>query len=142
VREEEQAPTSLPSHACPSTVRLRDLALPFFGTTPMDISYILGREQVSLFWATAAASAPARIAQEGMAAAYGRLLAKNGFPHGSSDRLSFRPRPSNDGERWEDDGGPIATEHIVLVPSKLADKSLVWSTPASAGPSEFKKAWS
>jgi hypothetical protein len=123
-------------------VRLRDLALPLLGTARMDINYILGREQVSLFRATAAASAPARIAHEGMAAAYGRLLVENGFPHRSSERLSFRPGPSNDGERWEDDGGPIETEHAVLVPSKLADKALVWSTPAPAGPSKFKKAWS
>jgi hypothetical protein len=99
----------------------------------MDINYIVGREQVSRLRATVATSAPARIAHQGMAAAYGRLLAENGFPHRSSERLSFRPRASSDGERWEDDGGPVETDHVVLVPSKLADKALVWSTPAPAG---------
>ena len=108
----------------------------------MDINYILSREQVSLFKATAASSAPARIAHEGMAAAYGRLLAESGFPHRSSERLSFRPRASSEAERWEDDGGPMETEHAVLVPTKIADKALVWSTPATASPSKFKKAWS
>ena len=126
---------------CPSTVRLRDFALPLFGAAHMDTNYILGRERVSLFRATAAASAPARIAHEGMAAAYGRLLVESGFSHRTSEQLSSKPRASSEAERWEDDGGPIATEHAVPAPTKLADKALVWSTPAPAGPSKFK-AWS
>jgi hypothetical protein len=47
----------------------------------MDISYILGREQTSLYNASVASSAPARIAHEGLAKAYGALLAANAFPH-------------------------------------------------------------
>lgn len=47
----------------------------------MDINYILGREQTSLYNALQAHSAPARIAHEKLAAAYGQLLADSGFPH-------------------------------------------------------------
>lgn len=47
----------------------------------MDLNYILAREQVSLYNASIAASGPARIAHEGLAAEYGRLLAARSFPN-------------------------------------------------------------
>jgi hypothetical protein len=47
----------------------------------MDLNYILAREQVSLYNASIAASGPARIAHEGLAAEYGRLLARRSFPN-------------------------------------------------------------
>ena len=52
----------------------------------MDINYILGREQTSLYNASVASSAPARIAHEGLAKAYGALLAANAFPHRQPSR--------------------------------------------------------
>jgi hypothetical protein len=74
---------------CLSTVRLRDLALPLFGTAHMDIKYTLGREQVSNDRALAAASAPARIAHEGMAAAYRTILAEEGAaPRSEADNVT------------------------------------------------------
>lgn len=56
----------------------------------MDVNYILGREQTSLYNAAHAQSAPARIAHEKLAAAYGALLADSSFPHRSPITLSFR----------------------------------------------------
>jgi hypothetical protein len=47
----------------------------------VDLNYILAREQVSLYNASIASSGPARIAHEGLAAAYGRLLAGQSFPN-------------------------------------------------------------
>ncbi|WP_277978642.1 hypothetical protein [Sphingomonas phyllosphaerae] len=47
----------------------------------MDLNYILAREQVSLYNASIASGGPARIAHEGLAAAYGRLLAGQSFPN-------------------------------------------------------------
>jgi hypothetical protein len=47
----------------------------------MDINYILGREQTSLHNASIASSSTARIAHEGLAKAYGDLLAESAFPH-------------------------------------------------------------
>lgn len=47
----------------------------------MDLNYILAREQVSLYNASIASSGPARIAHEGLAAAYGRVLAGQSFPN-------------------------------------------------------------
>lgn len=74
----------------------------------MDINYILRREQVSLHNALVAASGPARLAHEGMAAAYGRLLAKSGFPHRNATTVQIGPVTVNERARWEDDGGPAA----------------------------------
>jgi hypothetical protein len=47
----------------------------------MDLNYILAREQVSLYNASIATSGPARIAHEGLAAEYGRLLTSRSFPN-------------------------------------------------------------
>jgi len=47
----------------------------------MDVNYFLTREQVSLHNASIAASGPARIAHQGLASAYGKLLLHEGFPH-------------------------------------------------------------
>lgn len=70
----------------------------------MDVNYILGREQTSLYNAAHAQSAPARIAHEQLATAYGHLLAASSFPHRSSASLSFAA-PSENEDRWADDGG-------------------------------------
>lgn len=56
----------------------------------MDVNYLLGREQTSLYNAAHAQSGPARIAHEELAAAYGALLANSTFPHRSSITLPFR----------------------------------------------------
>jgi len=47
----------------------------------VDLNYILAREQVSLYNASIATNGPARIAHEGLAAGYGRLLAGQSFPN-------------------------------------------------------------
>lgn len=47
----------------------------------MDLNYILGREQTSLHNARVATSSSARMAHEGLAKAYGELLAASTFPH-------------------------------------------------------------
>ena len=57
----------------------------------MDINYILEREQISLHNALIAQSSPARIAHEGLAAAYGQLLAKCAFPHRLPTDLPLGP---------------------------------------------------
>ena len=71
----------------------------------MDINYILGREQISLHNATVAASSTARMAHEGLAAAYGKLLSESGFPHRLSPASSFTFVSVQDSGRWDDDGG-------------------------------------
>lgn len=73
----------------------------------MDINYILRREQISLYNASVAASGPARIAHEGMARAYGRLLAQDGFPHRESLSLRISAVAPEELARWRDDGGSI-----------------------------------
>lgn len=55
--------------------------LPLWWEKNVDLNYILAREQVSLYNASIATSGPARIAHEGLAAAYGRLLAGQSFPN-------------------------------------------------------------
>lgn len=75
------------------------------GGSVMDVNYILGREQTSLYNAAHAQSAPARIAHEQLATAYGLLLAASSFSHRSSVSLSFRAAPSENEDRWADDGG-------------------------------------
>jgi hypothetical protein len=72
----------------------------------MDINYLLGREQVSLPNAAVAASSTARIAHQGLAAAYGKLLAEGGFPHRVPQPSAFKFVPVEDGGQWDDDGGP------------------------------------
>lgn len=94
------------------------LALPLNGVAHMDINYILGREQVSLHNAFVAASASARIAHQGLAAAYGRLLAESTFPHRTPIALQVRGAPSGDTNRWEDDGGPAAGARLGLLARK------------------------
>lgn len=74
----------------------------------MDINYILRREQVSLYNASVAKSTPARIAHEGLAREYGRLLDGSTFPHRNPLKLQFRPVRSDAAGRWEDDGGAVA----------------------------------
>lgn len=76
----------------------------------MDINYILGREQISLYNASVAKSAPARIAHEGLAREYGRLLADSTFPHRDALEMRFRPAPADNADRWDDDGGTVACE--------------------------------
>jgi len=71
----------------------------------MDVNYILGREQTSLYNAAHAQSAPARISHEKLAKAYGDLLATSSFPHRSPITLSFRAAPEENEDRWADDGG-------------------------------------
>lgn len=89
--------------------RLRDVALPLLGAALMDINYILSREQVSLHNALVATSAPARLSHEGMAAAYGRLLAEGGFPHRTATRLSLTSSSSSKDERRKDGGSTTGT---------------------------------
>lgn len=74
----------------------------------MDINYLLEREQVSLHNALIATSAPARIAHEGMAAAYGELLSETSFPHRPASGFLVHSAPMQDGGRWEDDAGPAS----------------------------------
>jgi len=62
----------------------------------MDINYILGREQISLHNASVATSSPARIAHEGLAREYGRLLNASTFPHRDMLELRFKPAPCED----------------------------------------------
>jgi hypothetical protein len=71
----------------------------------MDINYILGREQVSLHNAMVATSLPARIAHQGLATAYGRLLAGSPYPHRTVRVIAHAFSPTEDAGRWEDDGG-------------------------------------
>lgn len=88
-----------------SIVRPRDIGLPLFGTADMDINYNLRREQVSLYNASMAASGPARLAHEGMASAYGKLLAEAGFPHRYPKDTYVGPVTTDENDRWMDDGG-------------------------------------
>lgn len=76
----------------------------------MDINYILRREQISLYNASVAKSASARIAHEGLAREYGRLLEGSTFPHHNPLKLRFRPVPADDAGRWDDDGGTISSK--------------------------------
>lgn len=100
--------------------------LPLNRVAHMDINYILGREQVSLYKASVATSAPARIAHEGMAAAYGQLLTDSPFPHRIPIALQFRPAPLDDINRWEDDGGPATPTAY--------DRDLCEGSPSNALP--------
>lgn len=101
---------------CLSTMRLRDIALPLFGTAHMDINYTLRRERFCLHNALVAASGPARLAHKAMAAAYGQLLAESGFPHGSATIAQFRRVTANERARWEDNGGSAAV-HLSSKPT-------------------------
>ncbi|MDY0957228.1 hypothetical protein SOM26_00860 [Sphingomonas sp. CFBP8993] len=92
----------------------------------MDINYILSREQVSLHRASVAASAPARIAHQGLATAYGQLLIDSSFPHRIPIALQFRPAPLDDINRWEDDGGQAT--------STAYDRAASEGAPANALP--------
>jgi len=76
----------------------------------MDINYILRREQVSLYNASVSACGPARVAHEGMAIAYGRLLAEAGFPRRSSAVSYIGSVTADENDRWMDDGGTDAGE--------------------------------
>ncbi|AOH84344.1 hypothetical protein AWL63_10570 [Sphingomonas panacis] len=71
----------------------------------MDINYLLGREQVSLHNALVARSAPARIAHEGLAIAYGKLLSATTFPHRRMPGSEALSAPAQESGCWEDDGG-------------------------------------
>lgn len=73
----------------------------------MDINYILRREQISLYNASVAKSSPARIAHEGLAREYGRLLDGSTFPHRSALKLRVGAVPADDAERWEGEGGSV-----------------------------------
>jgi hypothetical protein len=66
----------------------------------MDVNYFLTREQVSLHNASITASGPARIAHQGLASAYGKLLLQEGFPHRglSVGGYTFRIDRLNDNE--------------------------------------------
>ncbi|GEM_PF-824861 len=76
----------------------------------MDINYILRREQISLYNASVAKSGPARIAHQGLAREYGRLLEGSTFPHRNPLKLRFRPVPADEADRWDDDGGTISVK--------------------------------
>lgn len=67
----------------------------------MDINYILRREQISLYNASVATSAPVRIAHEGLAKEYGRLLEGGPFPHRRPLSLRFSAVSSDDGLEHE-----------------------------------------
>lgn len=58
----------------------------------MDTNYLLKREQVSLMMADRAASPEARIAHNGLALAYGALLAVGKFPHRRFDAIAAADR--------------------------------------------------
>jgi hypothetical protein len=55
----------------------------------MDINYILSREQTSLHNAFVASSSPARIAHEGLAKAYGKMLAASTLSHRPPMRVTI-----------------------------------------------------
>jgi hypothetical protein len=95
----------------------------------MDINYILRREQVSLYNASVSASGPAKLAHEGMAFAYGRLLAEAGFPHRDSTISYVEPVMADEGDRWMDDGGPDAGSKPSLAAVHSANVNHVLSLP-------------
>ena len=101
--------------------------LPLVGTTDVDINYILRREKVSIYRASVAASGPARIAHEGLARAYGTLLAEAGFPHRTPISIYLGPVTALESDRWMDDGGPDASRERSLNQSiARIDKPGTW----------------
>jgi hypothetical protein len=79
----------------------------------MDLNYILGREQVSLHNARVAASSCARASHEGLARAYGVLLAESLFPHRQPLEIHDVALAEDNSDRWDDDGGmPLADVYI------------------------------
>ncbi len=114
-----------------STMRLRDTGLPLLETGDMDINYILRREQVSLYNASVASSAPARLVHEKLAIAYGQILTESGFPHRDVALAYVGPVTAAENDRWEDDGGPAARPAASSIKAGPAVGEPAWSTPAS-----------
>lgn len=90
----------------------------------MDMNYILGREQISLHNAAVATTSSARIAHEGLAAAYGALLDDSPFPHRTPGKPGGRIEQGHDADFW--DGKPgldprhgdATSGHIVQTPNE------------------------
>lgn len=103
---------------CPSITWLRDFALPLEGAERMDINYILGWEQTSLYNASMAASSCARASHLGLASAYGLLLEGSTFPHRHPLQLRFG-EPDGDidsADRWSSDEGLVSSAGASATP--------------------------
>lgn len=105
--------------------------LPLFGAADMDLHYLLGREQQALHNASVAASGPARLAHEGMARVYRRLLTEAGLPQRSSWSASAGSITADEADRWMDDGGSGALTDLPHARVNRIDATSVSAASAS-----------